>query len=111
MAGCLSSISRDFVEEPASSSDMDFTLRLCRAGGKILLVSEIVSDYYAEPDCDAETVALLSLACTTHLWNPSVSSWLWSALEASTCGFARETLEGSLWLVGEAISESRHERK
>lgn len=50
MAGCLSSISRDFVEEPASSSDMDFTLRLCRAGGKILLVSEIVSDYYAEPD-------------------------------------------------------------
>lgn len=37
-------------ESLAGSSDMDFNSRLRRNGGKILLVPEIVTDYYADPD-------------------------------------------------------------
>lgn len=37
-------------EDLAGSSDMDFNSRLRRAGGKILLVPEIVTNYYADPD-------------------------------------------------------------
>lgn len=37
-------------EDLAGSPDMDFNVRLKKAGGKVLLVPEIVTDYYADKD-------------------------------------------------------------
>jgi cellulose synthase/poly-beta-1,6-N-acetylglucosamine synthase-like glycosyltransferase len=42
-----------FNEELGGSSDMDFNVRLRAAGGKILLVPEIVINYYADSDLEA----------------------------------------------------------
>lgn len=42
-----------FNEELSGSSDMDFNVRLREAGGRILLVPDIVIDYYADPDFKA----------------------------------------------------------
>jgi glycosyltransferase involved in cell wall biosynthesis len=42
-----------FNENLAGSSDLDFNKRLKAAGGKILLVPEIVINYYADPDLKA----------------------------------------------------------
>jgi len=42
-----------YNEELAKSQDMDFNIRLTKAGGKILLHPEIVGYYYAEPNLRA----------------------------------------------------------
>ncbi len=52
-------------ENLAGSSDLDFNVRLREAGGKILLVPDIVIDYFADPNLKA-------------LWRHSFSDGVWA---------------------------------